>query len=102
MRALLALLVACVAASTSVRAAGTPPTVDEFFRHPAVSDARMSPSGRLLGVLLAGSSGRMVVGFDLTTQRSFGLRLAPTLGESQEKALFASQPIDHNIGFAFQ
>ncbi|MFL6665408.1 MAG: alpha/beta hydrolase family protein [Rhizobacter sp.] len=61
-KALGALLVACASAGTSIHAAAAPATVEDFFRHPAMSDARMSPDGKLLAVLLVGSSGRRVVG----------------------------------------
>jgi hypothetical protein len=43
----------------------------------------------------------MAVGFNLSPQRSFVLGLPPSLSERKEKALFASQSVDHHIGLAF-
>jgi dienelactone hydrolase len=36
--------------------------LEDFFRHPGMTDAKLSPSGKLLGVLLTGASGRIVLG----------------------------------------
>jgi dipeptidyl aminopeptidase/acylaminoacyl peptidase len=59
-RAWLFIVLAVVA--PALQAADGPPPVEDFFRHPAMTDAKMSPSGKLLGVLLAGASGRVVLG----------------------------------------
>jgi len=70
-RAMSLCLVVLLTALPAARAAeGTIP-VDDFFRHPAMRDAKLAPSGKLLGVLLAGASGRMVLGVvDLDARKS--------------------------------
>ncbi|HEX6706500.1 MAG TPA: prolyl oligopeptidase family serine peptidase [Albitalea sp.] len=40
-------------------AADALPAAQDFFRHPAMSEPQLSPSGKLLGVLLAGNNGRI-------------------------------------------
>ena len=47
-------------------------------------------------------SRRVRVGFELLTQRSFGLEFPPSLCEGQEKALFATQSANDDIALAFQ
>ncbi|MFL6665407.1 MAG: alpha/beta hydrolase family protein [Rhizobacter sp.] len=46
----------------TARAADPPIPVEHFFSVPAVTGAKLSPSGKLLGVMVAGPNGRAVLG----------------------------------------
>lgn len=108
-RALALAFAACFGAAGSVHAADKAPgaiPAEDFFKHPAMKDAALSPSGRQMAVLLAGAKGRIVLGVvDLEDRSKSRVVAAAADGDvyrfqwvNDQRLIFGVYDLDSPIG----
>src|SRR5438067_5252758 len=83
------------------------PDPDAIFRFQIQLVARRDvecfvPSVNIANCIASIFTWRMRIGFELPAQHRLALELAPSLAERYEEALFACEPVCHDIGLAFE